>query len=41
MLDGALFSHILLWTIGAMTICAAVGSFAALFMLGRSGYRKD
>lgn len=41
MLDGAFFSHVILWTIGVMTVCAAVGSFAALFSLGRSGYRKD
>ncbi|WP_314650885.1 hypothetical protein [uncultured Microbacterium sp.] len=41
MLDGALFSHIILWVIGAMTVCAGVASFAALFSLGRSGYRKD
>ncbi|MFJ4174574.1 MULTISPECIES: hypothetical protein [unclassified Microbacterium] len=41
MLDGALFSHVIAWVIGAMTVCAAVTTFAALFSLGRSGYRKD
>ncbi|WP_263294326.1 MULTISPECIES: hypothetical protein [unclassified Microbacterium] len=41
MLDGAFLSHALLWLIGAMTVCAVVGSFAALFSMGRSGYRKD
>lgn len=41
MLDGAFLSHVLLWLIGAMTVCAVVGSFGALFAMGRSGYRKD
>lgn len=41
MLDGAFFSHAILWLIGAMTVCAAVTSFFALFAMGRSGYRKD
>lgn len=41
MLDGAFFSHVILWVIGAMSICAAVASFAALFSMGRSGARKD
>ncbi|MEV7607978.1 hypothetical protein AB0N61_00690 [Microbacterium sp. NPDC089320] len=41
MLDGAFFSHAIAWIIGAMTVCAAGLSFAALFALGRSGYRKD
>lgn len=41
MLDGAFFSHVILWVIGAMTVCAAATSFIALFALGRSGYRKD
>ena len=27
--------------IGAMPVCAAGFTFAALFSLGRSGYRKD
>ncbi|WP_341974137.1 hypothetical protein [Microbacterium sp. LWO13-1.2] len=41
MLDGAFLSHALLWLIGAMSVCAAGLTFAALFSLGRSGYRKD
>ncbi|SEB56399.1 MULTISPECIES: hypothetical protein [Microbacterium] len=41
MLDGAFFSHVILWVIGAMTVCAAGFTFAALFSLGRTGYRKD
>lgn len=41
MLDGAFLSHAIAWLIGAMTLCAAVGAFGALFSLGRSGYRKD
>ncbi|MEW2460016.1 MULTISPECIES: hypothetical protein [Microbacterium] len=41
MLDGAFLSHVLLWLIGAMTLCAAIGTAGALFSLGRSGYRKD
>lgn len=34
-------SHAFMWLIGIMTVCATVGSVAALFSLGRSGYRKD
>ncbi|MFF7293439.1 hypothetical protein ACFY9N_13005 [Microbacterium sp. NPDC008134] len=41
MLDGAFFSHVILWVIGAMTVCATLASFGALFAMGRSGYRKD
>jgi len=41
MLDGAFLSHAIAWLIGAMTIGAAVAAFAALFSMGRSGYRKD
>mgnify|MGYP000880118586 CR=1 FL=1 len=41
MLDGVFFSHAIAWLIGAMTLCAAVATFGALFSLGRSGYRKD
>lgn len=41
MLDGVFFSHAIAWLIGAMTVCAAVTSFIALFALGRSAYRKD
>lgn len=41
MLDAAFLSHAIAWLIGAMTICAAVVTFGALFAMGRSGYRKD
>lgn len=41
MLDGAFFSHVILWLIGAMTLCTAGLTAAALFGMGRSGYRKD
>ena len=41
MFDGAFFSHVIAWVIGAMTVCAAAETFGALFSLGRSGYRKD
>ncbi|KJL49226.1 hypothetical protein RS84_00339 [Microbacterium hydrocarbonoxydans] len=41
MLDGAFLSHAIGWLIGAMTLCAAVVTFGALFAMGRSGYRKD
>lgn len=41
MLDGAFLSHAIGWLIGAMTLCAAVFTFGALFSMGRSGYRKD
>ncbi|WP_259461159.1 MULTISPECIES: hypothetical protein [unclassified Microbacterium] len=41
MLDGAFFSHVLLWLIGAMSVCAAVATAGALFSLGRGGARKD
>jgi hypothetical protein len=30
MLDGAFLSHALLWLIGAMSVCAVVGSLGAL-----------
>lgn len=41
MFDAAFLSHVIFWLIGAMTVCAVVTGFAALFSLGRSGYRKD
>ena len=41
MLDSAFLSHVVLWVIGAIALCGVVSSFAAMFMLGRSGYRKD
>jgi len=41
MLDAAFLSHALYWLIGAMTVCGAVMMMAAMFSMGRSGYRKD
>ncbi|WP_309129017.1 hypothetical protein [Microbacterium sp.] len=41
MLDGAFLSHVVLWVIGAIAVCGVVSSFAAMFAMGRSGYRKD
>lgn len=41
MLDAASLSHVVLWVIGAIALCGVVSSFAAMFSMGRSGYRKD
>lgn len=41
MIDGAFLSHVLLWLIGAMTLCATVFTIGAMYAMGRSGYRKD
>lgn len=41
MLDSATLSHVLLWVIGLMTVCATVMTIGALCMMGRTGYRKD
>lgn len=40
-MDYGWFSHVLLWTIGAMSLVAVVATAGALWSLGRSGYRKD
>ncbi|WP_268259554.1 hypothetical protein [Microbacterium gorillae] len=40
-MDAAFASHVILWIIGAMTLCAIVTSFGALFSMGRSSYHKD
>ncbi|MGB4777247.1 hypothetical protein [Microbacterium sp.] len=40
-MDYGWISHALLWLIGLMTLAATVGAVAALWSLGRSGYRKD
>ena len=40
-MDASLTSHIILWTIGAMSVCSVIGVAGALFSMGRSGYRKD
>ena len=41
MLDSAFLSHVVLWVIGARAVCGVVSSFAAMFAMGRSGYRQD
>ncbi|MFD5226808.1 hypothetical protein ACFWHT_14425 [Microbacterium sp. NPDC058342] len=41
MLDAAFLSHVVLWLIGAIAVCGVVSSIAAMFAMGRSGYRKD
>jgi len=33
-------SHALVWLIGAMTACAALGAVGALWAMGRQGYKK-
>lgn len=40
-MDYGWMSHALLWLIGAMTVGAVVSSIAAMWSMGRSGYRKD
>lgn len=34
-------THAFVWLIGAMSVVATVGAAAALWSMGRSGYRKD
>lgn len=40
-MDASLISHILLWTIGAMSVCSVIGVVGAFYSMGRSSYRKD
>lgn len=40
-MDYGWMSHALLWIIGAMSLVATVGAVAAMWSMGRSGYRKD
>lgn len=40
-MDAALVSHVILWIIGAMSVCSVIATAGALFSMGRSGYRKD
>ena len=35
------FSHVLLWTVGAIAALGIVGTTVAFFSMGRSAYRKD
>ena len=40
-MDSGFFSHVVLWTIGAITLVGGVGAIGALFSLGRHGnYNK-
>ncbi len=41
MIDGVLLSHVLLWSIGALTVIGAVMTAGAFWSMGRSGFRKD
>ncbi|WP_264674903.1 hypothetical protein [Microbacterium sp. YJN-G] len=41
MIDAAFLSHVTFWVIGAIAVCGVVSSFAAMFAMGRSSYRKD
>lgn len=40
-MDYGWMSHAFLWLIGALSVVASAGAVAALWSLGRSGYRKD
>jgi hypothetical protein len=37
----ALFSHVMLWIVGAIALMGLIGTVGAFFSMGRSGYRKD
>lgn len=40
-MDSDFFSHVVLWTIGAITLIGGVGAIGALFSLGRTtNYNK-
>lgn len=40
-MDSDFFSHVVLWTIGAISAIGAVAAVGALFSLGRNaGYKK-
>ena len=41
MIDGVFLSHVLVWSIAAMTAVGAVLTVGACWSMGRSGYRKD
>ncbi len=40
-MDYGWMSHALMWLIGLMSVGALVGAVAAMWSMGRSGYRKD
>ncbi|MDT0158691.1 hypothetical protein Q9R19_13760 [Microbacterium sp. ARD32] len=37
----AVITHVLFWLIGGIAVLGGVGAFAAMFSMGRTGYRKD
>jgi len=41
MLDSAFLSHVVLWVIGAITVCGVVSSAVAMLAMSRTAYRKD
>ncbi len=41
MIDGVFFSHVVVWSIGALTAVGAVLTAGAFWSMGRSGYRQD
>lgn len=41
MIDGVFLSHVLVWSIGALTAVGVVLTVGAFWSMGRSGYRKD
>lgn len=38
-MEHGFLSHVLLWTIGGMTICSLVTAIGAAFALGRQAYK--
>ncbi|MGW9628628.1 hypothetical protein [Microbacterium sp. NPDC055521] len=41
MFDAAFLSHVTFWIIGGIAVCGVVSSIAAMYAMGRSGYRED
>jgi len=41
MLDAAFLSHVIFWITGAIVVCGTVSCVGAMYVMGRSGYRKD
>ncbi|MFL1999689.1 MULTISPECIES: hypothetical protein [unclassified Microbacterium] len=39
-LDAHFFSYVMLWIVGGIAAVGGVGLIAALFSMGRQGYRK-
>jgi hypothetical protein len=36
-----IFSHLMLWIVGAIAAVGLIGTLGAFFSMGRQGYRKD